>query len=91
MKDYKQKTIIALKKANTLTGKIIEMLEADKYCIDVIQQNLAVIGLLKSANLELLQGHLNCCVKSAVKEKNDTKLDEMMEELLEVMRVAQNK
>lgn len=91
MQDYKKKTIIALKKANTLTGKIIEMLEEDKYCIEVIQQNLAVIGLLKSANLKLLQGHFNCCVKSAMKGKDEKKIDEMMEELLEVVRVAQSK
>lgn len=91
MSDSKQKTIIALKKANTLTNKIIKMLEDDKYCIDIIQQNLAIIGLLKSANLELLRGHLNCCVKNAVREQDEERLDEMMEELLKVMKTAQNK
>jgi DNA-binding FrmR family transcriptional regulator len=91
MKDYKRKTSITLKKANSLTAKVIKMLKEDKYCIDIIQQNLAIIGLLKSANLDLLQGHLGSCVKNAIKEKDEEKLNEMMQELLKVMRTAQNK
>lgn len=50
-----QKVIIGLKKARTSLDKILSMLEEEKYCIDIIQQNLAVIGLLKSANLNLLE------------------------------------
>lgn len=91
MKNYKQKISITLKKANSLTTKVIKMLEEDKYCIDIIQQNLAIIGLLKSANLKLLEGHLGCCVKNATQEKDETKLNEMMEEILKVIKTAQNK
>lgn len=91
MTTHKQKIAITLKKANSLTRKVIKMLEEDKYCIDVIQQNLAIIGLLKSANLKLLEGHLNCCVKDAIAEKDEAKVDEMMDELLKVMKTAQNK
>lgn len=43
MKKTNEKTLISLKKARTLLDKIISMLENDKYCIDIIQQNLAVI------------------------------------------------
>ncbi|MFH1012157.1 MAG: metal-sensitive transcriptional regulator [Candidatus Peregrinibacteria bacterium] len=85
------KTLIALKKAHSLLSKIVRMLEEGKYCIDVIQQNLAAIGLLKSANLSLLEGHLHNCVKDAIKEKNARKLDGMMDELLKVVYTAQNK
>ena len=91
MTQKKQKTSIALKKANSLLVKVLKMIEDDKYCIDIIQQNLAVIGLLKSANLDLLEGHLNCCVKTAAKENDEKRLDEMMEEILKVMKTAQNK
>ncbi|MEI8253661.1 MAG: metal-sensing transcriptional repressor [bacterium] len=41
MVDAKQ--LIALKKARTLLDKIITMTEKKEYCIDIIQQNLAVI------------------------------------------------
>jgi len=85
------KTLIAIKKAKSSLDKIIKMLEDGKYCIDVIQQNLAVIGLIKSANLSLLEGHVNNCVKNACKSGKGKKIDEMMEELLRVIKTAQNK
>ena len=91
MAHNKDKVMIAIKKANTLQRKILTMLEDDKYCIDIIQQNLAVIGLIKSANLLLLQGHINHCVKNAAKEKSPKKLDNMMAELIRVMELSQKK
>ena len=91
MSQEKQKVSITLKKAHSLLGKILRMIEEEKYCIHIIQQNLAVIGLLKSANLDLLQGHLNGCVKNAIKAQDTQKIDEMMAELLTIMKTAQNK
>jgi len=52
--DQKKKQLIAFKKARSLLDKIITMAEKDEYCIDIVQQNLAVIGLLKNINLQLL-------------------------------------
>lgn len=91
MKEKHKKSLIALKKANTLLQKVLKMTEEDIYCIDIIQQNLAVIGLLKSVNLSLLEGHLNCCVKDAIYEKDTKRTDEMMKELMKVMKTAQKK
>lgn len=62
-----KKSLIALKKARSLLDKIIEMEQNNTYCIDIVQQNLAVIGLLKSTNLNLLEGHLQCCFVDAAK------------------------
>jgi DNA-binding FrmR family transcriptional regulator len=38
-----EQALISLKKARTSLNNIIEMVESDKYCIDIIQQNLSVI------------------------------------------------
>ncbi len=89
--NYKKNLITNLKKANSLSLKVMKMLEWDKYCIDIIQQNLAIIWILKSVNLELLKWHMNCCIKDAILQKDEEKLDKMMEELLKVMKTAQNK
>lgn len=86
-----QKVLIWLKKARTSLDKIIKMLEEEKYCIDIIQQNLAVIWLLKSANMNLLEWHLNCCVKNAVNSKNEKEVDDKMLELVKIINLAQNK
>jgi CsoR family transcriptional regulator, copper-sensing transcriptional repressor len=89
--DYKQKVATTLKKANSLTKKVLNMTENDKYCIDIIQQNLAIIGLLKSANLSLLEGHFDCCVTNAAKSGDTKKFHLMMAEILKVVKTAQNK
>lgn len=85
------KVSIAMKKARSLMEKVMKMLEENKYCIDVIQQNLAIIGLLRSANTSLLEGHISHCVTNAAKEKDSKRLESMMEELLLVMNTAQKK
>lgn len=85
------KQIIALKKARTLLDKIIVMTEKKEYCIDIIQQNLAVMWLLKSVNLQLLEWHLSCCFVDAVKSNNKKRQKEMIDEVLTIVKTAQSK
>jgi CsoR family transcriptional regulator, copper-sensing transcriptional repressor len=87
MNTQKEKTLINFKKAKSCLEKIITMAEADKYCIDIMQQNLAVIGLLRSAHEMLMEGHLNSCFKDAMASKNEKKKQEMTEEILRVTRL----
>jgi len=87
MKNNKQEIIISFKKAHGLLGKIIEMSEEDKYCIDIMQQSLAVIGLLRSAHQTLMENHLNTCFKMAMKTKNQKRKREMTKEILKVTKL----
>jgi len=87
MINKKQKTLINFKKAQSLLGKIIKMVEADQYCIDIMQQNLAVIGLLKSAHQMLMENHLNTCFKTAMATKNEKRKKEMVQEILKVTKL----
>lgn len=87
MNVQKDKTLISLKKAQSLITKIIEMMEKENYCIDVMQQNLAAIGLLKSAHQMMMENHLHTCFKSAMKTNNERKKDEMIEEILKVIKI----
>jgi CsoR family transcriptional regulator, copper-sensing transcriptional repressor len=83
----KEKTLINFKKAQSHMAKIIEMTEKDAYCINIMQQNLAVIGLLKSAHQMLMEGHLNSCFKSAMATKNEKRKSEMTKEILTVTKM----
>lgn len=85
--ESKEKLLINLKKANSLTFKITEMVENDKYCIDIMQQNLAAIGLLKSAHQMLMESHLHHCFLSAMDSKNKKKKIQMIEEILKVSKL----
>ncbi|TSC94178.1 MAG: hypothetical protein CEN87_631 [Parcubacteria group bacterium Licking1014_1] len=87
MKINKQETLINFKKTQSLISKIVEMIERDDYCIDIMQQNLAAIGLLRSAHEMLMENHLNSCFKQAMASKNEKKKQEMTEEILKVTKL----
>jgi CsoR family transcriptional regulator, copper-sensing transcriptional repressor len=84
----RQKILINLKKASTHLGKVIKMTEQGDYCIDIMQQNLAVIGLLKSAHQMLMENHLHTCFKNAMASKNEKIKAKMVEEILKVSKLA---
>ena len=83
----KKKILTGLKKASTSLSKIIGMVENNHYCIDVMQQNLAVIGLLRSAHESLMANHLNTCFKSAMSANKERKKKQMTEEILKVINL----
>jgi len=94
MTTQKEKTLINFKKAQSLISKIIKMIEANEYCIDIMQQNLAAIGLLKSAHQMLMENHLNTCFKTAMGIKNavpvgrqEKRKQEMTQEILKVTKL----
>jgi len=82
--NHRQKALTGLKKANSSLSKIIKMTEDGKYCIDIMQQNLAVIGLLRSAHQQLMENHLNSCFKNAMASKNEKIKNKMSAEILKV-------
>jgi len=82
------KTLINFKKTQSLMAKIIKMVEGKEYCIDIMQQNLAAIGLLKSAHQMLMENHLNTCFKNAMAAKNEKLKQEMIDEILKVSKLA---
>lgn len=58
-----------LRKLRIVRGQVdglIQMVEDDRYCIDISNQVMAAIGILKNVNKEVLEGHLAHCVKDAV-------------------------
>lgn len=78
---------IALKKAQSHLGKVIKMLEDEEYCIDILQQSLAVSGLIKSANQKLLERHLNSCFVNAMRGTNEKRKKEMIDEILKINKL----
>ncbi len=62
------KTLARLKIASGHLLKVVEMVETDKECIDVLQQLSAVISALESSRITLLQDHFTSCVAPALSE-----------------------
>ena len=88
MSKERQNILIAFKKARSLTDNLIKMTEEGEYCVNIMQQNLAVIGLLKSAHQQLMANHLNTCFKNAMASKNEKIKSRMVEEILKVNKLA---
>jgi DNA-binding FrmR family transcriptional regulator len=84
----RNKSLINFKKSKSLLEKIIKMVEEKEYCIDIMQQNLAVIGMLKSAHQILMENHLHSCFTKAMESKQDKRKLEMIEEILKVTKLA---
>jgi len=78
-----------LNRLNYLVGHlegVKKMLKEDKYCIDVIKQNKAVIAAIKKVNEMILENHLNTCVTEAIKGKNEKERKKKIKELLEIFK-----
>lgn len=88
MYKQKQKILTNFRKTNSLISKLIKMSQDDKYCVDIMQQTLAAIGLLKSAHRMLMEDHLDNCFKNAMVTKNTKKKREMVEEILKVTKLS---
>ena len=65
---------------------IKKMFRDDKYCIDIIKQNEAVIAALKKVNQLILANHLNTCVTEAIKGDNKNERRKKIKELLELFK-----
>ncbi len=79
MNEGQKRALRNLKTAKGQLDKVISMLEDERYCIDVANQILAVSGLLKKANMEILEQHINHCVRSAFEEGGgEAKVEEVM-------------
>jgi len=85
--DKKQESLVNFKKAHSHLENIIKMVEKGDYCMDIMQQNLAVIGLLKAAHAKLMENHLKGCFANAIQTNSASKQEKMTEEILRVTKM----
>ena len=65
-----------------------QLIDDDRYCVDISNQLLATQSLLKSANQQIMRAHIEGCVREALQTDHiDPKLEEAFQ-LLE--RMAQS-
>ena len=84
MKADNQKTIRKLKTVGGQIDGLIKMVENDRYCIDISDQLMASISILKNINKDVLKGHLEHCVYDSL-EKNDK--EEIKEKIDEIEKI----
>lgn len=79
MNEQRKKAKLLIQTAKGQTDAIINMIDENRYCIDISNQILAVQSLLKKANLLILEQHIKHCVKEALELPDaDAKMEEIM-------------
>ncbi|MEQ0487434.1 metal-sensing transcriptional repressor [Anaerococcus murdochii] len=85
MKADKNKTIRKLKTVSGQIDGLIKMIEDDRYCIDISNQVMASISILKNINKDVLRGHLEHCVYDSLKQENEEDIKEKIEEIEKII------
>lgn len=76
----KQDIVRRLKIIEGHLRKVTEMVDDEKYCIDILQQTEAVKNALKKVEELLLDRHLHSCVVNAIKiDKSEKSIQELLE------------
>lgn len=82
-----------LNRMNYVIGHLkanVKMLEDDRYCIDVIRQNQAVIAALKKVNELILADHLETCVTTAIRGRDKKAREKVLSEVIQVFKEHEN-
>lgn len=77
-----------LKRLNFVDGHLAgirKMVEADKYCVDVLKQTYAVRRAIEKMESIMLTGHLHTCVVEGIREGRD---DAVLSELSALYEMA---
>jgi DNA-binding FrmR family transcriptional regulator len=67
---------------NTAKGQIEgigAMVEQDRYCLDISNQILASIAILKKANQKIIKAHLEGCVRETLTDEGGKKIAEIID------------
>lgn len=60
---------------------IIKMIDEDRYCLDISDQILATRAILKKVNNIILTNHIDGCVREAILNGDNEKVDELIKAL----------
>lgn len=81
----KQQVSRMLKTARGQIDGILNMIEEDRYCVDISNQIQAAQSLLGKANAEVLKAHVNHCVRSAAASGDKAQADAKLEEISRIL------
>lgn len=78
-----------LNRLNRIEGQIRgirNMVEAERYCVDILTQVSAVQAALNSFNKILLNNHIKTCVTENVRNGNEEVVDELCRTIQKLMK-----
>lgn len=82
MRADREKVSRLLRTARGQIDGILNMIEENRYCIDISNQIIATEAILHKANREVLHAHIDMCVREAI-ESGDT--EEKLQEIRSIV------
>ncbi len=82
-KNTQERILHRLKIAQGHLKKVLNMVENNEYCIDVIHQSQAVQRALEEADVLVLENHLKTCASDAIKKGRE---EEAIAEIMNVFK-----
>lgn len=80
---HKQQLLNRLKRVEGQVRGIHQMVENDRYCVDILHQISAVQSAMNKVSLALLEDHTTHCVANAIKGQDG---ENAIKELMAVMK-----
>jgi len=80
---HKKALLNRLSRVQGQVNGVSQMIENDRYCVDIITQISAIRSALDAVSRQLLDDHVKGCVRRAVLDDNT---DEVMDELLTLIK-----
>ncbi|MET3683485.1 DNA-binding FrmR family transcriptional regulator [Alkalibacillus flavidus] len=81
--DEKEKLMNRLKRIEGQVRGIQNMVEEDRYCVDILVQISAIQSALKNVGFSVTERHINHCVTDAIQKGEG---DETIQELMDVLK-----
>ena len=81
----KKKVVRLLKTVQGQVQGLINMVEDNRYCIDISTQILASQSILRKVNYEILKGHFEHCIRETMVSGDEVSKDDKIEELVVIL------
>lgn len=88
VEEYKSGIMNRLKSIEGHVRGIQRMVDEDAYCVDIINQNLAVQRALEKVNSLILERHLQTCVTTAIRGDDPGERERVITEILNVFETT---
>ena len=76
-----------IKRLNRIAGQVrgvAQMVEDDRYCMDILNQIAAIKSALAKVESQVLKDHAACCVAEAIASGDEAEQREKFEELVDL-------
>lgn len=88
MKANKDKTLDRLARLEGQVRGVARMVEADRYCLDILAQTAAIRSALLGVERMVLENHAQHCVESAIRSGDPAQQRAKFDELIGLLQKA---